>query len=187
METPEATPVLTTKDIIFRQGLMGGGAAVLLLAVFYIINTDLLMNLTLGFIPLAIILIFGIFASLNRRKNQDGYISYGESVFTGLGSFGISMIILSLFNILLYRIIDPSLTVKIKNMTLDRLEESYHAGKIPKNVYQMQIDNISNPSIAAIILQIFFQIVGLAIIGFIFYLIASIFIKNDSPFKSKPV
>jgi hypothetical protein len=187
METPEIIKPVTTRDIILRNGLIGGAASIAIIVIYYVVSTDILLNPMWASLPLLLVLAAGVMASISRKKNQGGYITYGESVFTGLGAFGIGVAVMSIFNLVLYHLIDPSLTVKIKNMTLDRLDESLKSGKIDKDVYRMQADFISNPSVWYIAIQLFFQLLFLVFVGFIVYLVASIFIKNDSPFKKNPL
>jgi len=183
MEEPE-TNRLTPRDIILRYGLICGALGILFVAILYMIDAGLMFGY---YAYIGFIFTFGVavIAAVKRRKHNDGIISYGDAVTTSLAVFSIGQTMYTLFMILLYFVIDPHLIDKMKSVQMDRMDRLMANGTLNKVQYtaaQSSIENMSGNTI------LFYSIMGLIvmiIISLLIFLLTSIFIKNESPFKKE--
>jgi hypothetical protein len=187
METilPEDTQ-LSTKDIILRYGLIGGGVSILVTTILYIIDFSLLFG---GFVYIGVvsIIIIGILAALHKKRVNSGFITYGETVAVSIGSFSVSQALATVFGILLYLVIDPSLVVKMKNVQMDKMDKLLSSGTFNKEQYKAATASIEKIDSNSVLFYSLGGFLVFAILVLIIYLITSIFIKNESPFKNNSI
>jgi hypothetical protein len=135
---------------------------------------DLSLNKTVGYIntPIQLVLLYFLLKSY-RDNFMHGQITYGQSVGAGVVIFVYYAIIMAVFTYLLFSVIDPGLAKK--SMALS--EEAM----VKKGLPQSTIDTgmaftakIMKPAIMAI-----FSIFGSMLLGVIYSLLASIFIKKE--------
>lgn len=177
MEETEQTS-LTPRDIMLRYGLICGAVAILFVAILYAIDSKLLFGYYayIGFVATFTI---AVLAAVARKKNNGGYISYGDSVVTSLAAFSIGEVIYTLFMLLMYFVIDPHLIDKMKSVQMERMDQMLANGTLNKVQYtaaQTSIENINSNSI------LFYSIMGviiIIIISLLIFLLTSIFIKNE--------
>ncbi len=179
-----ANPALTPRDIILRYGLICGALAILFVAILYLIDAGLIFGY---YAYIGFLFTFGVsvIASVKRRKYNDDMISYGDAVTTSLAVFSIGQTMYTLFMLLLYFVIDPHLIEKMKSVQIDKMDGMLRNGTINKVQYtaaQSSIENMNSNTI------LFYSITGLiviVIISLLIFLLTSIFIKNESPFKKE--
>src|ERR1035437_1940665 len=133
--TSESNP-LSTKDIILRYGLIGGGISILITSLLYVIDYSLLFG-GFAYIGVATVIISGILAALHKKKANNGYITYGESVSTSMGPFAIGQAMATAFILLLYLVIDSSLIAKMKNIQLEKMDKLLSSGALKKEQYNI--------------------------------------------------
>src|SRR6185437_3307994 len=156
MEEPEKNGH-RSRDIILRYGLISGGATILYAAVLYLIDPGLIFGYY-GYIGVAIAFALAVAAAVARRKNNGGYISYGDSVVTSLATFSISSAIYTIYMLLMYFVIDPRLIDKMKSLQMDKLDEYAAKGSLSKvqlAAAQARIEGMDSNTI------LFYSIMGL--------------------------
>jgi hypothetical protein len=167
-----------------KHAMTYGAIVGLILVVYYVLLylTDLTFNKTLGLIQY-IVLCVGIYIGTKtyRDKELGGFIKYGQALLFGLVFSVFVGIIVVFFNFIMMRYIDPGLVDK--NMAI--MEETLQNGKfsrfIPPDQMDEALDNAreSMTSIWSLPTGVFV----FSLIGFIFSLVTSAFLKKDpNPF-----
>jgi hypothetical protein len=136
---------------------------------------DLSLNKTVGYINIPIQLVLLYFLLKSYRDNfMHGQITYGQSVGAGMVIFVYYAIIMAVFTYLLFTVIDPGLVKKSMAISEEAM--------VKKGLPQSAIDTgmaftakIMKPAIMAI-----FSIFGSMLMGVIYSLLVSIFIKKES-------
>ena|ERR1039457_4203308 len=184
MEEPQQIH-LNTKDIIIRYGLICGGFSILVIAILYLIDASMIFGYV-AYIGIAGMFVVSVLAAIKKKSTNDGLISYGESVTTSIATFSIGQTIYTLFMLLLYFVIDPSLIARMKNVQLQRMDKYMASGALTKEQYNAAATSIENIGSKTIL---FYSVTGLIVViilSLIVFLLTSIFIKKDSPFKNSP-
>jgi len=135
---------------------------------------DQTTNRSLGWIFFVVIII-GLFIGIKsyRDKYQNGFITYGRSLGTGVIIMLYYSIISAIFTYILYKFIDPNLTDKILALTEEQLvERGLGEGMIEQSM-QMQ-KKIMTPLVMSLGV-----IVNGVLFGTIFSLIISLFTKKE--------
>lgn len=108
-----------------KTGLMIGLCFVLLLVLMYIIDVDLLATPWLPVVALLIITVTIIIFGVKFRNQNGGYLSYGKAFLYCILAFASATLLSSIFNILLFTVIDPDLVSYIGDIntenTIERL------------------------------------------------------------------
>jgi hypothetical protein len=110
-------PTKSPSEIAIRYGLIGGAVSIIYSLLIFI--TDLIASGGIGFslfnfaFSIFLMVLFGVFAIQERRKNQGGYISLGEGFVVALGAMVLSVAISSLFSYIYIQFIDPGMVDKI--------------------------------------------------------------------------
>jgi len=187
METiSQESPQLSTKDIILRYGLIGAGVSILITTLLYVIDYTMLFG-GFAYIGIVSIIIIGILAALHKKRSNNGIISYGESVSLSIGSFAVSEGLATVFGILLYLVIDTSLVAKMKNLQMDKMDKLLSSGALNKEQYKVATASIEKIDTNSILFYSLGGFLVFTILVLIIYLITSIFIKNESPFKNNSI
>jgi hypothetical protein len=185
MEETEIKPVLTNRDIILRYGLIAGGCSVLYNVILYIIDPGLIFN-PVSYLGTVGLMIIAIMAAMQRRKNNGGIITYGESVSTSLLVFTLGLFIYTVFYLVLVLVIDPALIAKMKSVTLERIDKLLETGFLDKKGYNEAVSNVEDMGPRQIITGSLSGLLIIPILSLIVFLISSIFVRKDSPFKNNP-
>ena len=136
---------------------------------------DATTNRGLSFISYGI-MIAGIFIAIKsfRDHEQGGYITYKRALWLGTLTSVFAGIITSFFAYLLYTFIDPGLIDK----TYVIMEQAYYDAGMSDNQIEAAMviaKRFTNP-----VMMMVFGFLGSVLVGFIFSLILSIFLKNET-------
>ena len=117
-ETPQSTLV---KHAVKFGGILAAISIILVLLI-YAIDYTLMAGFTFILIALAVGLGWVIYSGINYRNSIGGYIPYGKAFLHGLLVFAVSGLISTLFNILLYKVIDPDLAQNLTEAIITNTE-----------------------------------------------------------------
>jgi hypothetical protein len=185
MEPIENT-ALSSKEIIVRYGLVSGGILVAYTAALYFIDPKMLFG-GLAYIGFLLALVICVLAAVKRKKVNGGFITYGEAVVTSVITFSIGQAMSTVFTILLYLAIDPGLITTMKNVQMESVDTYLAKGILTKAQYNDSINrirDINSNSILTYGIAGFFIVV---VIATIIFLLTSIAVKKDSPFKNNSI
>ena len=171
---------------VLKGGLIVSGVSILLTMIIYIIDIELLVSGWFGFISL--ILSIGILIYIGRsfRDAIGGYMTYKNSLkFTYLVLL-VSYVVGSIFNFLLYNVIDPSLTEVVTELTIQNTIPMLESFGTPQEAIDAAVIEIekgveqqSSP------MGILKATPWALLFTFIFALIASFFVKKNEPVSDR--
>jgi len=102
-------PKVTLRDHAIKWGVILGLVGVIYTVLLYIVDAALLANMWLGLFTLVLFLGLVVYAGIDYRKQMGGLLPFGKAYQHGFLTLFIGGIIGTLFNYLLYNIIDPGL------------------------------------------------------------------------------
>lgn len=160
-------------------GAYYGFSAIAVMLLFFLLDVDP-KSKSPSLISYTLLIVFTVLGIKSFRDEEcGGYISYGKSVGTGLLISVFGGILISVFTIVLFTLIDPGMSERI-------LEESRQQ-LVERGMSDEQIETglgIARKMMSPI-WMFFMGIIGSGIIGVLFSLIISVFMKKEqSPFES---
>jgi hypothetical protein len=177
MQTPDTEKVSPIKAST-KYGLVFG---LLLIIYSLVINfTNQMMNPAMSYVSWVLMIVFLAWAMLDYRKNNEGYMNYGDGLVLGTISMAISGLIAGIFSVIYMNVIDPSFSKNMLTMVREQME------KQNPNMSDEQIEMglkfaefFTNPIWIITISPIMY-----AISGILLSLIVAAFIqkKNPNPF-----
>src|SRR5690242_9751302 len=101
-------------------GLILGMVSILLTLLVYVINRELFASFTLAVISIAIMITILILSVTRRRKELGGYLRFGNAFMVCFVAVATGMLISSVFNYVMYNMIDPDLAEFVKQRVIDK-------------------------------------------------------------------
>lgn len=121
-QTEETAPPSLINHAV-KYGVILGGVSITLVIILYVVDFSLMA----GFKFLGLMLVVGlgmvIYAGINYRNEIGGFMPYGKAFLHGLAVLAISGIISTLFNIVLYTVVDTELAQKMTDVVIQNTEE----------------------------------------------------------------
>lgn len=171
-------PIVKKNGITF--GIISGIVSVLITAIIYAVDMSLFASmLTMGVI-IAIYLGIGIALLLKTRRELGGVMTFKEGFTAYFISAVIGMLISTVFNFLLFNVIDPGAKETIKEITIEKTTSMMEDFNVPAAEIDKAIENIENTdnySVGALIKGYVWGLLFSAIFGAI---LAAIFKKSPS-------
>ena len=159
------------------KSTMNYGAMLGIILIIYTLLTwmlDIMNNEYLRYITFIIVIAGIVLATKTfRDQEQGGAITYGRALGVGTLTVIFAGVIVSFFTYILYAVIDPGL---IEKTYLLMEEQYYDAGMTDAQIEtaMSMAKRFSNPVMMSV-----FGLIGYAIMGLIFSLITSIFLKKE--------
>jgi len=121
----ETTPEIKKNSIFpnaLNYGKILGIISIIFTIILYVLN--IMDNKYAGFVPLIILIAVLVVGILNyRNKINGGFITYGQSLGTGVLIGLISSVLVALFTFILYQYIDPDLIGSLLSKTEEQMLE----------------------------------------------------------------
>jgi len=159
-------------------GLYIGIILIIYQVILYLIHQN--MNPSFGWITY-VILTIGVFLSQTGYRDNvlDGNIKYSTALGYGISVMIFAGIIQSLYTVVLFKYIDPSL--------LDKMESLQEDLMIKKGIPDDQIEQMSGilSKFKSPVFLVFSNLFGYAIYGFIISMITSIFVKKNREYAEQ--
>ncbi|MBP6334484.1 MAG: DUF4199 domain-containing protein [Bacteroidia bacterium] len=174
MENPRSQSKLA-----MNYGAYYGLSSTVVFLIFYFMGTDIQSRVPqwVGYVLLVIFIILGI--KSYRDQDLGGHISYGKSLGTGILIATFGGIITGAFSILFFTVIAPDMLETIIAASQEKMLEQ----GMDENSMEMALEytrKFMTPTWMFI-----FSILGSAVMGLLFSLIISVFMKKEqSPFQS---
>jgi hypothetical protein len=167
---------------IFKYGIAGGIIASIFTYATYAVDEKLFMNKILVYIPMLLIVIVSILAALEKKKQFQGFIRYGEAVGIIIGTIMLALVVNTALNLLLFLVIDPGLMGRIMGMMKDMMAKQVEAGELTQKQLDAYDAMVAKTGVTRLML---FQIIGgiiiYGLIGLIIAFIAALFIRKEPP------
>ena len=147
-------------------------ALILLSVIFYVTGNT--FSKTAQYTTYPIMIAGIIWGQINYKKELGGTSTYGQTLLAGLLTMVFASVITSIYTLLLYTIIDPSLQEQLRIFTEEQMVAQ---GNVPEAQMEMTLKmtaKFQTPTMMFIM-----GIVGGAFVGLIVSLITAIFIKKN--------
>ncbi|MBX2911041.1 MAG: DUF4199 domain-containing protein [Cyclobacteriaceae bacterium] len=115
---PENAPP-TLRNHALRWGLIVGLTSAILSLLLYVVDYSLMADWKVGLSLLAIYIGLTIYAGMGYRKESGPYLSFGKAYQHGFIVFACSGLIATLFNIMLFQVIDTDLGGKVTEVAVE--------------------------------------------------------------------
>lgn len=167
-----------------QNGIIAGVLSVIFVLLLYILGGDLLFKTSMQFaghlIPIGLMIV----TVQKYRQHHGNYVSF-RSAFGGAFSVSVvSFLFLLIFSFILYKFIDPELTMRLKDYSINQAIEWMQWSNLPEDKIDEQIDVMKNqdfsPTIKNYLLGylggLVFSAVYAVIVALVFWLISR---KNE--------
>jgi hypothetical protein len=180
--TDSPAPTLVQHGL--RWGLILGVVAIVMAGAGYAIDYTMLVTLKwLGFI-LLVDIGFAIYAGIDFRNSVGGFLSYGKAWQHAMVIFAVAALMGTIFNFLLYFVIDTELPGKLAEASLENQRAMMAAMGAPESVIDTEIEKarerVANQFTASGLALGFGIILA---ISAVIALISSIFVKKNEPME----
>ena len=167
----------TLKSNILQYGFLLGGISVVFALMLFFLDMHYTQESSVGIISFIITITVIVLGQYSFRKDNEGFLSFGEALKLGVGIALISSIIGVTYQVLLVTVIDPDTIPKMITIAENQLYESN------PEMSQEQIDQMLewqskfiSPKMMAT-----FGLIGGVFIGFIISLITGLILKRNRP------
>jgi hypothetical protein len=167
----------TLKSNILQYGFLLGGISVVFALMLFFLDMHYTQESSVGIISIIITIAVIVLGQYNFRKDNNGFLSFGEALKLGVGIALISSIIGVTYQVLLVTVIDPDTIPKMITIAENQLYESYPEMSQEQidQMLEMQNKFITPKMMAA------FGLIGGVFIGFIISLITGLILKRNRP------
>lgn len=140
IEESESAAPPTLLNHAAKWGAMLGGISVFLVVILYVI--DYTMMVQLKFLAVSIVISLGmvIYAGINYRNEVGGFLPYGKAWQHSIVAFAVSGLMYSIFSILLYFVIDPSLPEQLIEAGMDNQREMMEGFGTPEDQIDSELE-----------------------------------------------
>lgn len=161
---------------IWKSTLMSGiylaVALILLSVVFYVTGNP--FSKVAQYLTYPIMIAGVLWGQISYKKELGGTLTYGQAIGAGVLTLVFASLVSGVYNFLLYKVIDPSLTEQLRLFTEEQIIKQ---GKVPEEQIEMAVNMASKFQTPAMML-VLGTVMG-AIAGLIISLITGIFIKKN--------
>lgn len=116
----EETNSPTLFNHALKQGLILGVINIILTMLLYIADYTLMVDWKISILFFLIYIGYTIYAGIGYRKEIGGFIPFGKAFQHGYLVFIISGLLATIFNLVLYNVIDPELPGKLTEATIEK-------------------------------------------------------------------
>lgn len=149
-------------------GVIIGLFSILVTTLIYVIDLNLFVNIWLGLSTIAIYLLIGIIVVANTKKQLKGQITFKEAFTVYFIAAVVGGLLSTLFQILLFNIIDPAAKETIKDLSIKyttQMMEKFNAPSASINETVEQLQNTDNYSPGNLFKGFAFSLIISAIYG----------------------
>lgn len=178
-EESKPTPLINNAA---KNGVILAVVSIIIVMVLYAVDLSILATFKFILLMLVVGLGFIIYAGISYRTELGGYMTYGKAFQHGFLVLAISGLISTVFNLLLYFVIDPELPNKLVDAIITNTEQMMANFGTPQDRIDSQINQMRGE------LPKQFTVGGLCfgyVKGLIFYaivaLITSLFVRKSEP------
>ncbi len=106
-----------------KWGLISAAIGIIVTLLLYVVDYTLMVQLKFALFSLVVYLGLVIYAGIEYRKSIGGYMDFGKAFLHGLIIFALSGLVSSVFQILLYNVIDPELPAKLVDASMENTRQ----------------------------------------------------------------
>lgn len=136
-------PAQTLASHAIRHGLILGVISMGCYLLAYAVDLTILATFKFMFLSLAISLGYMIYAGFGYRTLVGGFLSYGKAFQHGFILLAVSGLVGTVFNLLLYHVIDPDLPKKMTEAIMSNSEDLLTSLGAPQDTIDQTLDSMS--------------------------------------------
>ncbi|WP_420318032.1 DUF4199 domain-containing protein [Ekhidna sp.] len=164
-----------------KSGLIVGVIGIVLTLLIYIVNASLLVSMWM-FLFLLVFIVLVCYFGIQHRNEIGGYMSFGKAWVYSMQVFIAAGILSTIFNILLYNVIDPELPQLLADQSVENAESMMRNFGMPEDqmdeaLEKTRVDTLDRLSVSGTLIGFLWGLIIYAI----FSLITGAIIKKKEP------
>lgn len=165
-----------------KWGLISGLIGIIMYTLVYAINRGYLVSFGVGALMLLVNILLLVYPIYLYRKENGGLLTFKDAFLLSMFIFAGSSLLSTLYQFVLYNVIDPTLPEFIKNSTLEKtaaMMEKFGADQEAMDLTMEELNNQDFNFSGSRMAQTYFW--GLLFGAFISLIVAAIFRKQPKP------
>lgn len=165
------------KNIMITYGLMLGGISIVFNLMLFFLKMHYEQSTAVGIVSVVIMIGVLLFAFIQYKKSNEGFISLSEAIKIGLGVSLISAILGIIYAFILTEFLDPGMMEKVLDLQMEKIRASN------PEMSQEALDSTRSMSekFSSPLIRSAFQLIFALFIGFIISLIGGLIVKKSRP------
>ena len=165
------------KNIMITYGLLLGGISIVFNLMLFYLKMHYEQSPAVGIVSIVIMIGVLLFAFIQYKKSNEGYISLSEAIKIGLGVSLISAILGILYSFLLTEVLDPGMMEKVLDLQMEKIRiNNPEMSQEALDGTRSMSEKFSTP-----LMRSAFQLIFALFIGFIISLIGGLIVKKKRP------
>lgn len=182
METQETTAPPSLMNHAIKNGVILGIISIVIVVLAYAVDISFMATFKFMGLMFVIGIGFVIYAGISYRNEVGGYLGYGQALQHGFLVFAISGLVSTLFQLVLYTVIDPDLAQKMTEAIITNTEEMMANFGAPQEsidqaVEKMRVDMASQFGVGGLLLGYCKALIAYLILA----LITALFVRKNQP------
>jgi len=165
------------KTTIITYGLILSAISIAFNLMLYFLDMHYQQSQMAGFVGIVIMIGVLLYAFIDHKKQQEGFLSLSEALKIGLGISALAGLIGVVYTFVLSEVLDPGMMEKALDFQLEKMRMDN------PELTQEQLDGIRSmqEKFSTPLIRSAFQIIGSLFIGFIISLIGGLIVKKSRP------
>jgi Protein of unknown function (DUF4199) len=177
-----STPAPSLMQQAIRWGLIIGAISIIFTLLLYAIDYTLMVQMKFAFLGLAIYLGITIYSGIEYRKSVGGFLAYGKAWQHGFIVLALSGLVVSIFNILLYNVIDAELPQKLVDASMENTRALMESFGTPEDAMDEALEKARESTAGQ------FTVAGIAkgyiimvVVSAVLALISALIVRKNKP------
>lgn len=167
-----------------KWGLITASIGIILTIIWYVVDYALLGDWKIGLLSIAIYIGLLIYAGITYRNEVGGFLSYGKAFQYTMIVVVVSGLITTIFNVLLYQVVNPELGQMVTEAALQNQEEMMRSMGAPESSIEQGLEDArkrmeNQYTISGQLLGFGFILIGGAILA----LLTSLVVRKNQPME----
>lgn len=177
-----STPAPTLMQHAIRWGMITAAVSIILTMSLYVIDYTLMVQFKFLLVALAIYLGIAIYAGIDYRKSIGGFLAYGKAWQHGFLILAVSGLIASVFNLLLYNVIDTELPQKLTDASIENTRAMMESFGTPEEAMDEALEQAKESTAKQFtVVGIALGYIYIAIFSAIMALISAVIVRKNKP------
>ena len=165
-----------------KNGIILGVISIVLVILCYVVDLSILATFKFLALLLLVGLGFVIYAGISYRGEIGGYMPYGKAFQHGFLVLAVSGLVSTVFNLLLYNVIDPEMPQKLTDAIIANTEEMMAGFGAPQEtidqqIAQMRTNMVDQFGVFGLVKGYLMALIWYAVIA----LLTSLFVRKNEP------
>ncbi|MCW3466799.1 DUF4199 domain-containing protein [Chitinophaga nivalis] len=168
-----------------KWGIISGLVLIFLNVISWVAGSSILFAWWNSIIQLLIFAFFGILAGIEAKKAAGGFISFKDVLKPVFITFIIGTLMITLYQYVLYKFIDPSLVDALKHHIMQATESTLRMMKAPQDEIDKQLDELNGTDFNVGLSKSFMDFLKGIIFYFVISVIIALIVRKKAPVDVK--